>query len=150
MRKLLTGTNLTNKLHGMQRGKIVNHGALVAMIRNFRKFIYELGYDASLLDDSEVLAFEDLIHEAEQTGDNDFLTDALDFNSADIEIKNPKPEPDKELGSFAAMAQGKTDYIVDVMHIKTSDYGDLMAIAATEECVYITRTQAAKFFGFKE
>ena len=43
------------------------------------------------------------------------------------------------LGEFTALAQGQTDYTVQVIHTNPEPYGDLMTICATEEAVYITR-----------
>ena len=56
----------------------------------------------------------------------------------------------KHLGEFTALAQGKTDYTVQVIHTNPESYGDLMTICATEEAVYITREQAKAFFGLVE
>lgn len=47
---------------------------------------------------------------------------------------------------FTAMAQGHTDYNVDVIAIDSRNYGMLMTICATEEAVYITKEQAMAFF----
>lgn len=49
---------------------------------------------------------------------------------------------------FKAMAQGKTDYSVDVMPVKSTEYGTLMCVCSDEAAIYITKEQAAKFFGF--
>lgn len=54
------------------------------------------------------------------------------------------------LGEFTALAQGQTDYTVQVIHTNPEPYGDLMTICATEEAVYITREQAKAFFGLVE
>lgn len=48
---------------------------------------------------------------------------------------------------FKAMAQGTTDYVIDVIHTNSEKYGDLMTICATEEAIYITKEQAMAFFG---
>lgn len=53
-------------------------------------------------------------------------------------------------GKFNALAQGKTDYVVEVIHQAVPGYGNLMTICASEEAVYITREQAMEFFGLAE
>ena len=49
---------------------------------------------------------------------------------------------------FKAMAQGKCDYSVDVMPIPSKEYGTMMCVCSEEAAIYITKEQAAKFFGF--
>lgn len=51
---------------------------------------------------------------------------------------------------FQAMAQGKSDYSVDVMPIGSKEYGTMMCVCSEEAAIYITREQAAKFFGFTD
>ena len=53
----------------------------------------------------------------------------------------------ENLGDFLAMAQGRTDYVVNVICTRCSEHGELMTICATEEAVYITREPAKAFFG---
>ena len=49
---------------------------------------------------------------------------------------------------FTALAQGRTNYEIEVIAI-TPSIGDtpLMTVCATEEAIYITKEQAMKFFG---
>ena len=49
---------------------------------------------------------------------------------------------------FTAMAQGEADYSVDVIPVECAEYGILMCICSEEAAIYITKEQAAKFFGF--
>lgn len=56
--------------------------------------------------------------------------------------------PEGKHGAFRCLAQGACDYSLDVMSGDTKDYGIMMIIGATEEAVYISREQAAVFFGF--
>ena len=55
--------------------------------------------------------------------------------------------PSSENGEFKAMAQGRCDYVVAVIHTNADKFGDMMTICATDEAVYITREQAVAFFG---
>lgn len=49
--------------------------------------------------------------------------------------------------SFVAQAQGKTEYVVDVIPVSVKGSKDMyMTICATEEAVCITKEQAMKFF----
>jgi len=48
-------------------------------------------------------------------------------------------------GEFKAMAQGRTDYIVDVF-VTNTRYGKFMTVGATEEAIYISKEQAMAFF----
>jgi hypothetical protein len=58
--------------------------------------------------------------------------------------------PEGELQPFMAMAQGVVDYAVEVVPMKSEQYGDLMAVIATAEAVYITKDQAKRFFNLVE
>lgn len=58
--------------------------------------------------------------------------------------------PEAAYAPFKAMAQGRVDFEVDAIYVNTNDYGPLMALAGTEECIYVTREQAKRFFGFKD
>jgi hypothetical protein len=51
--------------------------------------------------------------------------------------------PTEPYGSFLANAQGEGDYQVEVVKVN-----DKMTICAEECAIYITKEQAAKFFGF--
>jgi hypothetical protein len=51
---------------------------------------------------------------------------------------------------FTAIAQGRSDYIVEVIGTKAVDSDVVMTILATEEAIYITKEQAMKFFGLVE
>lgn len=53
--------------------------------------------------------------------------------------------PTEPYGSFLANAQGGGDYQVEVVKVN-----DKMTICAEEGAIYITKEQAAKFFGFPE
>lgn len=82
MAKLLIGTNLTNKQFGLER---VDQKRVVSSIAsNFRKLLHNMGYNCSLLTDNEILAFEELIYDAEHDSDdsmgcNTYLIEVLDF-----------------------------------------------------------------------
>jgi hypothetical protein len=76
--KILSAVNLTHKNFGLSRPKIDCYASLTAVIGNFRKLIRSLGYDCSLLNDEEVLAFESFIYEYEH-GDRESLIELLDF-----------------------------------------------------------------------
>ena len=52
-----------------------------------------------------------------------------------VKLYDPKPR------RFKALAQGKTDYTVEV-----DEVNGMMCVMATEEAVYITREQAVRFF----
>jgi len=82
--KLLSGVNLTNKRYGLERFQFKHHASLTSVIHNFRKLIHELGYNSSLLDDSEIMAFEDLIAGYEKGDDADYLLEVLDFISYEV------------------------------------------------------------------
>lgn len=56
----------------------------------------------------------------------------------------------EKLGDFKALAQGKCDYVVDVIHTNTERYGHMMTICASDEAVYVTKAQAMAFFGLIE
>lgn len=57
----------------------------------------------------------------------------------------------KEITStFHAMAQGRTDFTVEVIRTSTQEFGDMMTIIATGEAIYITKEQAMKFFNLVE
>jgi hypothetical protein len=79
--KTVISVNLEHKKYGLERARIKNHDCMTAVIGNLRKYLHNLGYDLSLLNDSEILAFEDLVYEAEQDNDNSYLITVLDFNS---------------------------------------------------------------------
>ena len=81
MSKILIGVNLTHKRYGLERIKFTNHAALTAVIHNIRRLLHELGYDSSLLDDSEVMALEELVADSEYSGENGHLIDVLNFIS---------------------------------------------------------------------
>lgn len=49
---------------------------------------------------------------------------------------------------FKAMTQGKCDYETEVIPVGSEEYGVMMCICSEEGVLYITREQAAKFFGF--
>jgi len=51
---------------------------------------------------------------------------------------------------FKAMAQGKADYEVDVISIDDKERGTMMCVCSEEAAIYITKEQAAKFFGFSD
>lgn len=53
--------------------------------------------------------------------------------------------PTEPYGSFLANAQGAGDYQVEVVKVNNK-----MTICAEEGAIYITKEQAAKFFGFTE
>jgi hypothetical protein len=57
--------------------------------------------------------------------------------------------PSVHEGEFKAMAQGRTDYIVDVFLTNTL-HGKFMTIAGTEEAIYISKEQAKAFFDLIE
>ena len=84
-KKVLSGVNLTHKSLGLTRPEIKNYGSLTAVIGNIRSLIYDLGFDCSMLNDQDVLALEDLVHEHEQDLNDDIesqhtsLYDALTF-----------------------------------------------------------------------
>jgi len=65
-------------------------------------------------------------------------------------ISVPTGTPEGELQPFMAMAQGAVDYAVEVVPIKSENYGDLMTVIATEEAIYITKDQAKRFFNLVE
>lgn len=50
---------------------------------------------------------------------------------------------------FRALAQGRCDYVVNVISNHTQ-VGHFMTICATEEAIYISREQAKAFFGLVE
>jgi len=76
--KILSSINLTNKKFGLVRPAIKQYSGLTNIIGNFRKLLHSLGYDSSLLNDQEILAFEDLIYMYEQ-GDEESLIEVLEF-----------------------------------------------------------------------
>lgn len=57
---------------------------------------------------------------------------------------------------FTALAQGKTDFVVDVEPIVLAEpspfvpFEPLMCVMASEEAIYITKQQAMDFFGLVE
>lgn len=51
---------------------------------------------------------------------------------------------------FDALAQGRTDYTVRVIPILESAAEMYMTVCASEEAVYITKTQAMEFFDLME
>lgn len=51
---------------------------------------------------------------------------------------------------FQAMAQGRTDYVVDAFPVHTEKFGTMLCLAGTEEAIYVTREQAKTFFGLVE
>jgi hypothetical protein len=76
-----------------------------------------------------------------------------EINEVDIQITKEKPTVSNPVEAvvseqFKAMAQGKADYSVDVMPVKSTEYGTLMCVCSDEAAIYITKEQAAKFFGF--
>ena len=75
--------------------------------------------------------FEDFMEE-------EFLDTGPDF----CQLSELSTEP---YGSFLANAQGAGDYQVEVVKVN-----DKMTICAEEGAIYITKEQAAKFFGFTE
>lgn len=66
------------------------------------------------------------------------------------EDKNGYTVPTEVHGSFRCLAQGVGDYSLEVMAGDTKDYGVMMIIGASEEAVYISKQQAAAFFGFSQ
>jgi hypothetical protein len=53
-------------------------------------------------------------------------------------------------GEFRALAQGKCDYVVEVILTKTERFGEMMTVCATEEAVYVSKAQVMAFFGLVE
>lgn len=51
---------------------------------------------------------------------------------------------------FQAMAQGRTDYVVDAFPIHNDEFGTMLTLAGTEEAIYVNREQAKTFFGLVE
>ena len=81
MSKILIGVNLTHKRYGLERFKFTNHAAMTAVIHNIRRLLLQLGYDSSLLDDSEVMALEELVADSEYSGNTEHLIEVLNFIS---------------------------------------------------------------------
>lgn len=52
--------------------------------------------------------------------------------------------------TFHALAQGKTDYILEVVYTNPYTIGPAMTVMASAEAVYITKEQAMKFFNLVE
>lgn len=63
-----------------------------------------------------------------------------------LPAREPIVEAQARHQPFMAMAQGKFDYSVEVIHQDIAPYGPLMVVCATEEAVYITKQQAMDFF----
>ena len=57
--------------------------------------------------------------------------------------------PDETFGEFLVQAQGRCDFMVDVIPI-TTDQGRSMVICAKEGAIYVSREQAKAFFGLIE
>ena len=52
---------------------------------------------------------------------------------------------------FKALAQGKSDYEVEVIPIKSNGrFGTMMCVCADEGAIYVTKQQAKEFFGLEE
>jgi hypothetical protein len=79
---LISATNLTHKRFELTRYNFKSIGeykALSAVIYNFRKYIVALGYNCSLLDDCEIMAFEEVISIAERDSNDGYLIEILEF-----------------------------------------------------------------------
>lgn len=79
VKKVLSPVNYSNKMYGLVRENIVNYSAITSVVHNYRVFIHKLGFDSSLLNDSEILGFGNLIYEAESSEDTEYLVQVLDF-----------------------------------------------------------------------
>lgn len=76
-----------------------------------------------------------------------------EYGDFDAEIQDKQPTLSGHVEpvvseQFTAMAQGKVDYSVDVIPVECAEYGTLMCICSEGAAIYITKEQAAKFFGF--
>jgi hypothetical protein len=80
MNKVLTGVNYRHKRFGLQRMIISKYHVFEAVIKNYRLLIHTLGYNCSLLSDSEILGLGDAIMEYED-GDKTLLIEILNFLS---------------------------------------------------------------------
>jgi len=49
---------------------------------------------------------------------------------------------------FRVMAQGQNDHTLEAFQISSKEFGVMLTIATPDAAVYVTREQAAKFFGF--
>ena len=78
--RLLSNVNLEHKKYDLKRVNVKQLTGMSAVIGNFRRYLVELGYNCSLFLDTEILAFEELIFNAEQSNDGlDCLKEVLDF-----------------------------------------------------------------------
>jgi len=50
--------------------------------------------------------------------------------------------------SLELMCQGDMDFYTDAFPVKNEKHGTMMCIATPTGAIFVTRTQAAEFFGF--
>lgn len=82
--KTLISVNYEHKKYNLKRFKfesIAQYTALSAVIYNFRSYIHKLGFDCSLLNDSEIMGFEGIIFIVESINDDSYLVEILEFLS---------------------------------------------------------------------